>query len=75
MARRRTQAQIDSERAEVRGAAAATAAPVKGARARAADGRATDEDERPTRVAASEAGRRQSAAKSGPRGGRGRPSP
>ena len=82
MTRRRTQAQIESERAEVReaaaaGAAPASAAPVKGARARAAEARAADEDERPARVAASEASqtRRQSGGRSGPRGGRARPSP
>src|SRR5205823_7622453 len=76
MARRRTQAQIESERAEVR-EAAATAAPVKGARARAAEARAADEEERPARVAASETSqsRRQSAGRAGPRGGRARPSP
>src|SRR5438045_9302848 len=44
MARRRTQAQIESERAEVREAAAASAAPVKGARARAAEARAAGEE-------------------------------
>ena len=75
MARRRTQAQIENERGEVREAAAVAAAPAKGARARASDARVPDEQERPTRVPASEAGRRQSAAKSGPRGGRARPSP
>jgi hypothetical protein len=75
MARRRTQAQIESERTEVREAAAASGAPVKGARARAAEARAADEEERPARVAASEASRRQSGGRAGPRGGRARPSP
>ncbi len=76
MARRRTAAQLEGDRSEIREAAAAPGTPVKGARARAADARAADEDERPARVAASEAGRRQSAGgRPAPRGERAQPSP
>jgi len=75
MARRRSGAQPEGDRSEIREATAATAAPVKGARARAAEARAADEDERSARVAAREAARRQSGGgRAGPRGERAQPS-